>query len=43
MITQPIHAQSLKFVTMLRAHKPSQTVHEPSQTLRKAEETFFAL
>ena len=30
-----------KFVTMLRANKPSQAVREPSQTLHRAEETFL--
>ena len=46
---KPIRARSLKFVAMLRANKPLQTVRkplqtvcEPLQTLHKAEETFFA-
>ena len=39
---KPIRVRSLKFVAMLRANKPSQTVREPLQTLHKAEETFFA-
>ena len=42
MITQPIHAQSLKFVARLLANEPLQTVCETSQTVRKSEENFCA-
>ena len=41
MITQPIRAQSLKFVTTLCVNEPSRIVRKPSQTLCKAEETFL--
>ena len=47
MITQPIRAWSLKFVTTLRANKPSQTLHEVETFFAKyrilAEETLVSL